>query len=438
MSVNTQALLGGAPKTGKPVEGGTGERGREGSKDAAAAFQAVLQGMNKGDAGEAGADAARTAQAAAEGRPDEGASVAGGKPGGEAAVANGEAAGSVAFSTSNLVDALRQASQNAMARKAKDGGSKEGAPEGETDPKAATMLQTGTAHAGLTLNAVLAGKPGQVQPAASTTPGGAGTTGSVAMPVQAGSTSGDGETATRTGTSSLFAQFGVEPDAVSDGKPGLASQRSLLPEEAAGTVKVLRQETHFAPNMRLSPAQQVGDQVATALKEMTAGGASNPAGLSAKAEGPVLKTLDIQLNPHELGTVKVSLRMVGDSVEVTLVTSRAQTAELLKQDRLMLDQMLKATGFKADAITIQAGDDRITVQAGSGASGSQAQNQNQNGSAGGNPLDGQPQQSGGGAGQQQGRAGREPREDAFQVLQSMEGKGHEDGAGVSLSDGLYL
>ncbi len=137
----------------------------------------------------------------------------------------------------------------------------------------------------------------------------------------------------------------------------------MLPDEAAGTVKVLRQETHFAPNMRLSPAQQVGDQIAAAVKDMASSSASLDGGITAKAEGPVLKTLDIQLTPHELGTVKVSLRMVGDTVEVSLVTSRAQTAELLKQDRQLLDQMLRATGVKADAITIQAGDDRIQVQA---------------------------------------------------------------------------
>jgi len=438
MSVNTQALVGGTPKTGKAVDGGAGDRGHGGSKSAAAAFQSVLQGMKKGDAGEGGRNTAQTAEAVVEGEPGKDVTVAGGQTDAEAAMAKGEAAGSVAFSTSNLVDALRQASQNAMARKAKDGG-KEGAPEGESDPKAATMLQTGAAHAGLTLNAVLAGRAGQAQPTAPAAhQGGAGMNGPTGVPAQAVGIVDDGEAGFRTGTSSLFAQFGVEPDAASDGKTGLASQRSLLPDEAAGTVKVLRQETHFAPNMRLSPAQQVGDQMATALKEMAAGNASGQTGLSAKAEGPVLKTLDIQLNPHELGTVKVSLRMVGDSVEVSLVTSRAQTAELLKQDRLLLDQMLKATGFKADAITIQAGDDRITVQAGSGSAGSQAQNQSQNGSAGGNSFDGQPQNSGNGAGQQQGRAGRESREDAFQVLQSKEGNGHEDGPGVSLSDGLYI
>ncbi len=54
--------------------------------------------------------------------------------------------------------------------------------------------------------------------------------------------------AAKTGTSSLFAQFGIEPERVGEGATGTAAARNALPEEAAGTVKVLRQETHFAPN----------------------------------------------------------------------------------------------------------------------------------------------------------------------------------------------
>ncbi|MHA7772941.1 flagellar hook-length control protein FliK [Roseibium sp. M-1] len=436
MTVNTQALVPGASKAGKPVDGGAGERGQSTSREAAAAFQALLQGMKKDDAGNSDSQPDGAPETD---RPD-GSPVQGNAEPGSAGTAMEQATGAVAFSTSNLVDALRQASQNALARKVAVGGEKEGAPETEPDPKAATMLQTPAAHAGLSLNAVLAGKQVQSQsPAANAPPGSAGSpvnnqmTGQGSVLVE-----GDGDGMVRTGTSSLFAQFGVEPEAVSDGSSRPGGQRSLLPEDAAGTVKVLRQETHFAPNMRLSPAQQVGDQVATAMKEMAAGRATDQAGLTAKAEGPVLKTLDIQLNPHELGTVKVSLRMVGDSVEVSLVTSRVQTAEVLKQDRQLLDQMLKATGFRADTITIQAGDDRITVQPGGNSSGPQTQNQNQNGSASGNPFDGQPQHSGGGTGQQQGRAARETSEDAYQVSQSTKGEGDEDGSRVSLSDGLYL
>ncbi|MBN9670727.1 flagellar hook-length control protein FliK [Roseibium aggregatum] len=248
---------------------------------------------------------------------------------------------------------------------------------------------------------------------------------------------GEGEIS-KTGTSSLFAQFGVEPEKVADPLSDRSAGRSLLLDEAAGSLKVLRQETHFAPNMRLSPAQQVGDQVTTALSELTAGKTSLSEGISTKAEGPVLKTLDIQLTPHELGTVKVSLKIVGDTVEVSMVASNAQTAELLKQDKQMLDQMLRATGFKADTVTVQAADDRTAVQQTSqaGTSGSAT---SQNGAGQSAAGDGSAQNfNGSGSGQQNGRAGQNGPEEVFRNSDTTKGKGHEESTGVSLSDGIYL
>lgn len=47
MSVNTQAFVPTAPKSGKSTDAGTGERGQTSSKEAAAAFQAVMQNMKK-------------------------------------------------------------------------------------------------------------------------------------------------------------------------------------------------------------------------------------------------------------------------------------------------------------------------------------------------------------------------------------------------------
>ncbi|GAB2182791.1 flagellar hook-length control protein FliK [Roseibium sp. LAB1] len=430
MSVNTQAFAPTAPKSGKSMDAAPGERGQASSKEAVAAFQAVMQNMKKGDAA---AEDATGNPGSETGKQADGATV---DESGARGSGKEQAGGAVAFSTSNLVDALRQASQNALSRKAKDGEGVDGATDGQSDPKAETMLQTPGAHVGLSLNAVLAGKSGQGASAQAQAQSATARMPAVLQGQANGAPIADPDGPGQTGSSSLFAQFGVEPETVSDGEGRGKVGRSMLPEEAAGTVKVLRQETHFAPNMRLSPAQQVGDQIAAAVRDMASSSASLDGGISAKAEGPVLKTLDIQLTPHELGTVKVSLRMVGDTVEVSLVTSRAQTAELLKHDRQLLDQMLRATGFKADAITIQAGDDRIQVQAGSNASGTQAQNQN--GAGGGNPFDGQPQSSGNGAGQHNGRPGQNSREDAYQASETTRGKGHEEASDISLSDGIYL
>ncbi len=142
------------------------------------------------------------------------------------------------------------------------------------------MLQSSAAHVGLSLNAMLAGKNGQVP--SSQAQSGAAPMPSLLQGQANGMPVGDPDGPGQTGTSSLFAQFGVEPEAISDGEGRGAIGRSMLPEEAAGTVKVLRQETHFAPNMRLSPAQQVGDQIAAAVKDMASSSASLDGGITAK------------------------------------------------------------------------------------------------------------------------------------------------------------
>lgn len=431
MTVNTSALIPSAPKSGKSVDGSAGERGQQSAKDAAAAFQSVLRGMKGEGATVEGAGdtvGGTQDQNPAQGEADATVDQTGGK-----AEDAGKPPSGAAFSTSNLVNALRQVSHNVMSRVS-------GGDAGDTvQANGEGTIADGRpgAAAALSLEAVLVPKPGQMAKGLAYSQAGAATPSQVMMPARTGQEMTGLEGTAKTGTSSLFAQFGVEPESVSEPLTA-GGRRSLLPDDAAGTVKIMRQETHFAPNLRLSPAQQVGDQLATALKSLASETArAGQGGVTHKAEGPVLKTLDIQLTPHELGTVKVSLRMVGDTVEVTLQTSKAQTAELLRHDRQLLDQMLRATGFKADAITIQAADDRGSVAAGSSANGNSAMNQNNSGTSAFG--DGQPQNSGSNAsGQHQGRSSERARDEQFQLSEQTRGNGHEEATGNSLSDGLYL
>ncbi|MBD1545693.1 flagellar hook-length control protein FliK [Roseibium aggregatum] len=162
------------------------------------------------------------------------------------------------------------------------------------------------------------------------------------------------------GVEDLFAKFGVEPEAVSEGRVADKQTAALKPPIDAASVKVIRQETHFAPSFRLSPIQQLGEGIVASLKAEASRAAAEPQGLSIKPEGEAVKTLEIKLTPVELGTVKVSLKITGGNVEVTMTASNPQTAEMLKQDRQLLDQMLRATGHRAESITIHAAaDDRV-------------------------------------------------------------------------------
>jgi flagellar hook-length control protein FliK len=417
-------------------DGNQGEGSKNTGKDVADQFRAMMSDLKAvdGNAKDGDRQAATT----------QGAEQAATATGEETANAvKSEAAGKPepsSFSVTNLTDAIRKASQTVLGTQAsgKDG------IQGQDYAATKSAQHSMPAAAALPLGTVLAAHTGQGVPQAaqgnSLGTASQNTAGQQTLLAQNAANSAQiaaGEAA-KTGTSSLFAQFGIEPERVGEGATGSAAARNALPEEAAGTVKVLRQETHFAPNMRLSPAQQVGEQIATALKDMPVDTGRTQGGLTHKAEGPVLKTLEIQLTPHELGTVKVSLRMVGENVEVTLATSKAQTAELLKQDRQLLDQMLRTTGFKADTISIQVADDRATVTtnvSNSNSSSTQGQQGTNGGAFGDQQNQNAPGNGTGGRGEQ---TGGHDESSAFPGFEPAREQSDEDGPGNRLSDGIYM
>lgn len=188
----------------------------------------------------------------------------------------------------------------------------------------------------------------------------------------AGTSSGTNTTAAGATTLSgiddegLFARFAVAPEEASLKTGEGRSGETLRAMAEVGQVRVLREETHFAPSLRLSPIQQIGEAITSALAEprpAPGGSAAASSLFSPSSDRPMVKVLEIQLQPMELGSVKVALRLIGDRVEVVLSAQNPDTAELLKQDRQLLDQMLRAVGQKADTITIQsAGDDRPMFQ----------------------------------------------------------------------------
>lgn len=436
MTVTPHAMIRTPSKAPVSGDGNQGEGGKNTGKDVADQFRSMMLDLKAVDGNAKDGD-----RKAATSEGVEQTDTQAGKETADAVKA--DAAGKQepsSFSVANLTDAIRKASQTVLG--AQPAG-KEGA-QGQDAAETKSTQHAMPAAAALPLGTVLAARAGQgtPQPVQGTFPGTASqnTAGQQTMLAQNAANGAQvavGEAA-KTGTSSLFAQFGIEPERVGEGATGTAAARNALPEEAAGTVKVLRQETHFAPNMRLSPAQQVGEQIATALKDMPVDTGRTQGGLTHKAEGPVLKTLEIQLTPHELGTVKVSLRMVGENVEVTLATSKAQTAELLKQDRQLLDQMLRTTGFKADTITIQAADDRATVTT-NVSNANSSSTQGQQGTNGGAFGDQQNQNApGNGTGGRGEQTGGHDESSAFPGFEPAREQSDEDGPGNRLSDGIYM
>jgi hypothetical protein len=74
------------------------------------------------------------------------------------------------------------------------------------------------------------------------------------------------------------------------------------------------------------------------------------------ASGPVLKVLEIQLEPANLGTVGVRMSLRGSALHLHLETGRHETAQLIQRDGDSLADRLQAAGYSIDAIVVQVRD----------------------------------------------------------------------------------
>lgn len=87
---------------------------------------------------------------------------------------------------------------------------------------------------------------------------------------------------------------------------------------------------------------------------------------SLRTSDSVLRILNLQLHPADLGVVTVKMRLSGDSLEMELHTEKEETAQLLRHDSEKLSALLRGSGYRPDTITIQVNDvssqDRIPAQ----------------------------------------------------------------------------
>jgi flagellar hook-length control protein FliK len=77
---------------------------------------------------------------------------------------------------------------------------------------------------------------------------------------------------------------------------------------------------------------------------------------TARASAGVLRVLDLQLKPAELGLVTIRMRLAGDSIEMEIQAQSEDTAELLRNDAEKLSSLLRASGYRPDVINIQSAE----------------------------------------------------------------------------------
>lgn len=199
---------------------------------------------------------------------------------------------------------------------------------------------------------------------------------------------------------------------------------------ASGSVPVTQSEV-ADPAASASILQRIASAVAaeSAKSEMQNEGTprvdQTPASIVLKPSEGVLRVLNIQLHPVELGVVTVKMRLSGEQLEMELHTSSDETADILRKDSDKLSGLLRSSGYRADIVTIH-------VTASDAAQ--------QDTSAGQRQQWGAQSQSGG---FQQGQAGQEER--AKRSSSGTDGTGHkaqngsEDVSAVGAhASGVYL
>ena len=101
-----------------------------------------------------------------------------------------------------------------------------------------------------------------------------------------------------------------------------------------------------------STLRQVAERIATEVLS-SAGTASGSLAAARQAPSPsALKVLSIELQPVELGTVRVRMSLRDDALVVEITADRQETARLLQQDREALSRLLQGSGVGADGILV--------------------------------------------------------------------------------------
>jgi chemotaxis protein MotD len=143
-----------------------------------------------------------------------------------------------------------------------------------------------------------------------------------------------------------------------------ATQRFTLAVETTDTkplpvakAVVREQETHFEPVQQVTTLQKIVDRMATDLVTV-----ASPEGARA-ADAPGLETnkaadsrpvrmMTLELDPPNLGSVTVKMRLAGDSVEIHLTADRYETTQMLRQERGALTDAMQSAGYTFDIAAI--------------------------------------------------------------------------------------
>ncbi len=168
------------------------------------------------------------------------------------------------------------------------------------------------------------------------------------------------------GASSLTDETAVTKMALTS--HGATSKSDSTEDSTPIKVDVVSQATYFAPVASLSPAQQIASAVAPLVTSSDAAAQDSSTTSSARAATPVtdigamlaaaqpslsaVKTLDLQIEPPDLGTVNVKISLSDGGLQVEVQASQSTTRDLLEKDKQELNRSAGDTGYTVASVDI--------------------------------------------------------------------------------------
>lgn len=104
-----------------------------------------------------------------------------------------------------------------------------------------------------------------------------------------------------------------------------------------------------------SPSQQIGGEISNKLREIKFENQTDYVSVFADRpaiRSPVVRTLEISLDPAELGPVRVRMNLAGNNLKLDIETARVDTARLLTDDRDGLDRSLRDLGLELSNLSV--------------------------------------------------------------------------------------
>jgi chemotaxis protein MotD len=158
--------------------------------------------------------------------------------------------------------------------------------------------------------------------------------------------------------------------AVAGGKVGTGSEAKGNESAAHIETGLMAAETSASGSVP-PPTQQIANRITGEISafEVVDRIQAEPSQATAK---PILKVLQIQLQPAELGTVSIRMELREGGLVLHVEAAKAETAEIIRSDKDALSNLLRSSGYNVDASSIRVVDgDRTAASQQTGQQGAQ-------------------------------------------------------------------